>query len=344
VSLMMTANPSSVLELQKTVDENFDAFCDEIETGTLSEDLKLTKEIRKDLMKVIKPNRRRARELRRIKETVADNRPLPMDYWPHLRILSTWKCGNTAFYAGKFKGWFPLYCQHIEVGYFASECRFGMVLRGGDTTVPFPHRYYFEFIAEEDFGKKDPYLYKLHELKTGRRYCPVITTSNGLYRYNMNDMVECGPRYKNTHTIFMVQKINGIVSMTGEKLHEHQFINAVEMTAKSLNQPVQFFMGFANLADSRYDFYVEFINDTTDEEREQFNTELDQNLKNLNVEYESKRDSLRLNDPVIHRLPKNAYETFKERLLAKGRRDGQFKLALLVQNDELHQEIQRLEI
>ncbi|MCF0142035.1 MAG: GH3 auxin-responsive promoter family protein, partial [Parasporobacterium sp.] len=152
VSLMMTANPSSVLELQKTVDENFDAFCDEIEAGTLSEELDLTDEIRLDLMQAIKPNPQRAQELRKIKETVADNRPLPMDYWPNLRVLSTWKCGNTGFYAGKFKGWFPLQCQHIEVGYFASECRFGMVLRGGDTTVPFPHRYYFEFIAEEDFG------------------------------------------------------------------------------------------------------------------------------------------------------------------------------------------------
>ena len=68
---------------------------------------------------------------------------------------------------------------------------------------------------------------QLHELQKGKRYCPYVTTMAGLYRYNMNDLVEVGDFFEQTPTVHMIQKVNGIVTITGEKLHERQFIAAV---------------------------------------------------------------------------------------------------------------------
>ena len=59
-------------------------------------------------------------------------------------------------------------------------------------------------------------------------------------------------------TIQFIQKINGIISMTGEKLHEKQFIEAVKQTQKDTGIDVRFFVGFADVENSVYDFYYEF--------------------------------------------------------------------------------------
>ena len=101
------------------------------------------------------------------------------------------------------------------------------VMNGGDDTVLFPHMHYFEFTAQEDLDNPNPKFYQLHELEVGKRYCIYVTTYAGLYRYNMNDLIEVTGKYNTIPTIQFIQKVNGIISMTGEKVHERQFIEAV---------------------------------------------------------------------------------------------------------------------
>ena len=57
-------------------------------------------------------------------------------------------------------------------------------------------------------------------------------------------------------------------------------------------------------------------------------------LKKINQEYEAKRDSFRVKEPITHRLEDNAFEKFKKVCIAEGARDGQFKLMLLQYKDE----------
>ena len=239
---------------------------------------------------------------------------------------------------------FPDDTIHVEMGYFASECRFGIPLhRDNDGTVTFPHMIYTEFIAEEDLDNPNPHYYKIFELEVGKRYCPIVTTNSGLYRYNMNDLVEAGKLYHNMPTIFMVQKINGIVSMTGEKLYEKQFTTAVENASKETGLGVEFYMGFADIDNSCYQFYYEFSDTSvTGEQADKFNEIVDKLLEDYNIEYASKRHSLRLKHSEAHVLPKYSYEKFKRVLLDQGRRDGQFKLCHLMQNEDQHKIIKEI--
>lgn len=342
VRLIITPNPSTVLELMYNCDAHFDEYCADIENGTLNKDLKIESEIRKELEAFVKPNPKRAAELRAIKAKT--EHPQPKEYWSNMRILATWKCGNTAFYNKKLDKMFPDDTIHVELGYFASECRFGITLhRDNDGTVTFPHMIYTEFIAEEDLDKQNPHYYKIFELEVGKRYCPIVTTNSGLYRYNMNDLVEAGKLYHNMPTIFMVQKINGIVSMTGEKLYEKQFTTAVENAAKQTGLSVEFYMGFADIDNSCYQFYYEFSDTSaTKEQADKFNEIVDKLLEEYNIEYASKRHSLRLKHSEAHILPQYSYEKFKRVLLDQGRRDGQFKLCHLMQNEEQHNIIKEI--
>ena len=122
---------------------------------------------------------------------------------------------------------------HQEFAYFSSECRAGLVLDDSIETTLFPHFHYYEFKKADEFEDPDARFYQLDELVEGEQYCPFVTTFSGLYRYNMNDIVQAASPFGNTPRIHMVQKVNGIVTITGEKLYEGQFINAVNAASET---------------------------------------------------------------------------------------------------------------
>lgn len=335
VHLLVTANPSTIVEMQNNVNEFFDEYVKDIENGTLSQNIKIEPELREIIEKRFSPNPQRAKELRELKEKYTN--VLPKHYWPNIQVLTTWKCGNTHVYLDKFKDSFPEKMLHQEFGYFASECRAGLVMNGKSDTVLFPHMNYFEFISDQDLENPNPKFLQLHELELGKKYCIYVTTFAGLYRYNMNDMIEVTGFYGTTPTIQFIQKINGIISLTGEKLHERQFIEAVRQAEKETNLPTKFFVGFADIEQSTYHFYYEFADASIDQAKaEEFTKVVDKNLKNLNVEYLAKRDSFRVKDPITHLLQNESFETYKKRCIENGSRDGQFKLNLLMQDEKRH--------
>ena len=343
ITLIVTANPSTIVELQNNVNRFFDEYVTDIENGTISDKISLDPEIRKELEACVKPNPKRAAELRALKAKYGN--VLPKHYWPNLQILNTWKCGNTNVYLDKFKDSFPEGMLHQEFGYFASECRFGLVLDDTNNTVLFPHYHYYEFVKADELNDPNARFYQLDELVEGERYCPFVTTFAGLYRYNMNDILEIGPKFKGTPTVHMIQKTNGIVTITGEKLHERQFIEAVHKAEEETGLKTRFFIGFADIAISAYHFYYEFADQTVSQEAaEEFTKAVDKYLRAQNIEYVAKRDSLRLKDPVTHRLVSESFEKFKERCIAEGARDGQFKLNILLQDEGRHAKFKDLVI
>lgn len=341
ITLVVTANPSTIVEMQNNVNEFFEDYCCDIEHGTLKADLNIPQWIRDTIQPYLQPNPERAAELRALKAKYGT--VLPKHYWPNIQLLDTWQCGNTAVYLDKIKGSFPEHMLHQEFGYFASECRFGLVLDDTINTVLFPHFHYYEFVAQEDLDRDNKRFYQLHELQQGKRYCPYVTTFAGLYRYNMNDLIEVGPCFGNTPTVHMIQKVNGIVTMTGEKLHERQFINAVHEAEMLTGLQTKFFVGFADLDKSAYHFYYEFADQSTSQEQaELFTNHVDALLKQSNIEYEAKRASFRVKDPITHRLVEQSFEKFKAQCIAEGARDGQFKMNLLMQDEKRHQKFKTL--
>ena len=341
VSLLITANPSTIIELQKNVDAYLDDYINDIEHGTLSSKMNIEPENRAALEARYKPNPKRAAELKALKEKYG--RILPKHYWPNLQLVTTWHCGNTSVYRDKYKDFFPEQTLDQEFGYFASECRAGLVMNGGDDTVLFPHNHYFEFVEAESVESESPKFLQLHELQKGKRYIPYITTYGGLYRYNMNDLVECSGAYGTIPTIRFIQKINGIVSMTGEKLSERQFIDAVGETEKDTGEKLNFFVGFADIQESAYHFYFEFQNKSLGQDFcDQFAAAIDKKLKAENVEYAAKRDSFRVKEPAGHLLVENSFEKYKALMIKNGARDGQFKMNLLMQDDKRHDHFKEL--
>lgn len=346
VTLWATANPSTILELLRALNENTEQMINDIEKGTISEDVDIPYEIRSELDAYVAPHPERAAELRQI---LAEKGHLyPKDFWPWLQYLSTWKCGNTKIYMDKYMdqfNWDKTFYQ--ELGYIATECRFGFSLDDTNESVLFPQFHYYEFVEESELDSPHKHFLQIDELELGKRYCAYVTTYSGLFRYNMNDLVEVGGFYKNTPTVHMISKVNGIVSMTGEKLYEPQFMDAVHQAEAETGIKTKFFVGFAEVEESKYHFYFEFQDEKINQEQaEAFTKVVDEKLQHINVEYESKRQSFRLHAPETHILLSNAYARFKAACLKDGFRDGQFKFNLLMQDEKRRSKfnlIQRME-
>ena len=343
VTLWATANPSTILELLRTLNENTETMIDDIEQGTLSLNFTISDYIREQLDDYMSPQPERAQELR---ELLKQHGKLePKHFWPWLQLLSTWKCGNTKIYMEKYLDqfdWSKTFYQ--ELGYIATECRFGFSVDDTNESVLFPHFHYYEFVEESELDKPHKHYLQIYELEQGKRYCAYVTTYSGLFRYNMNDLVEVGGKFYNTPTVHMVSKVNGIVSMTGEKLYEPQFIDAVHKAEELMQVKTKFFVGFADVRESRYHFYYEFVSEKIDQATaDEFTRVVDRKLQEINNEYESKRASFRLKEPQAHILLSNAYSRFKASCLRDGFRDGQFKFNLLMQDDMRRRKFDQIE-
>ena len=343
VTLWATANPSTILELLRTLKENAEEMIDDIEKGTLSWNFDISEYIREELHPYMKPQPERAEELRQLLKQYGKLEP--KQFWPWLQLLSTWKCGNTKIYMEKYMdqfNWNKTFYQ--ELGYIATECRFGFSVDDTNESVLFPHFHYYEFVEESELDNPHKHYLQIYELEQGKRYCAYVTTYSGLFRYNMNDLVEVGGKFYNTPTVHMVSKVNGIVSMTGEKLYEPQFIDAVHKAEELMDIKTKFFVGFADVCESKYQFYYEFVDESINQETaDEFTRVVDRKLQEVNNEYESKRASFRLKEPQAHILLSNAYSRFKASCLRDGFRDGQFKFNLLMQDDMRRRKFDQIE-
>jgi hypothetical protein len=334
--LIITANPSTLVEMQANANEFYDDYVNDIEQGTVSKRFPIPEAIRAALEAYIRPNPERAAELRKLKARYGT--VLPKHYWPNMQTVNVWFCGNTRIYFERIRDSFPPDCVFHEFGYYSTECRAGIVLKSNtQDTVCIGHKIYFEFIHESEVGNPNPKIYQAHEVEEGRRYCMLVTTSAGLYRYNMNDILEITGFYNEFPVIKFIQKVNGTISLTGEKLHERQFIEAVHETEKKTGKIAPFFVGFADPQKSNYKFYFEFADQSISvKEAEAFTAQLDRCLQDYNAEYREKRASDRVKPPETALLCPEAFERFKANCINRGYRDGQFKVNLLMQDEKRH--------
>ena len=105
---------------------------------------------------------------------------------------------------------------------------------------------YFEFVEREawEAGKRN--FVGLADLTPGSQYFIFITTVDGLYRYDMNDIVEAVDRHHATPTIRFIQKGRGVTNITGEKLYESQLISAMQAAGGGRLPGAGFFVGLAD--------------------------------------------------------------------------------------------------
>jgi hypothetical protein len=127
-----------------------------------------------------------------------------------------------------------------------------------------------------------------------------FTTSAGLYRYDINDVVRVVDFYRNTPVIQFERKGQGITSITGEKLTESQVTGALVEVVEANGFDVRHFTAAVEWGEPpRYAFYAELGESLTTDRARELGVMIDRALCVRNEEYQAKRESQRLGAPVL---------------------------------------------
>ena len=346
VSFIISINPSTVLLLAERLGHYTDSLIQDIREGTLNETFNLEPDIRAIVEQQLSPDPTQAAFLERAAAKTDNGQLLPKFVWPNLAVIGTWKGGNVGMYVERFDEYFRPGLAVRDVGYCASELRGSVPLSDRHATGALAiSTNFYEFYPADAEAKPGPHdLLRVRDLKAGQRYFVYVTTEAGLYRYNMNDIIEVTDFYHNTPLIRFVQKGKGVVSFTGEKLYEGQVMAAVAQAFHSYDQPYEFIAAIGNVVDGKpqYAFLVEFEHPPTLESGSTLLRQAEAALREENMEYASKRDSYRILPPVLRAIQKGEFEQYRKREVEKGRKDGQFKIVRLTSDVTFEQEFKAI--
>jgi hypothetical protein len=332
ISLIATVNPSTIILLADRLARHTESIVRDVRDGSLSADIPVPQAVRDSLH--LRPDPERARRLEQA-ATRGGGVLRPGLAWPELAAVGCWKGGTVGAYLAKFDTLFPQGPPVRDLGFYATELRGSVPLSDeGDAGVVAVGTNVLEFHpAGEDRAPEGRELLPVQQLEAGQRYFVYVTNASGLYRYEMNDIVEVAGFYGRTPLIRFVQKGKGVVSFTGEKLYEVQVIAAVEQALASLRGSYNFIAAVAELVEGttpRLVFLIEFDGPITDQDGSALVDRLDAALGDQNDEYLTKRKSLRYGAPVIRVVRSGEFDRYRRRMVETGQRaDGQFKVLRL---------------
>jgi hypothetical protein len=330
ISCIATANPSTVVLLAERLGRHTEQIIRDVRDGTFSADFAIPASMRAKLR--LQPDPERARHLEQA-AALGNGVLLPGLAWPKLAAIGCWKGGTVTSYLTQFETYFPQRPPVRDLGYLATEVSGSVPLSDdGDSGVVAVGTNVVEFRpAYADGTPEGSDLIPLERLEVGQRYFIYVTTVSGLYRYDMNDIVEVTGRHENTPLVRFVQKGKGVVSFTGEKLYEVQVIDAVEEALGARRGRYLFIAAHAEWVGGlpRLTFLIEFDDELTDRDGIALADRLDAALGNHNAEYHSKRASLRYGAPVLRVVRSGELDGYRRRRVESGCPDGQFKVLRL---------------
>ncbi len=333
VRVATAVNPSSLVALAKRMDRDADHLLNAMEHG-------IPAWAGENLSALYAPNPARARRLREIRN--ANGALAPRDIWPELEILLTWQGGAGALYLPHVTalwGGAAMRC----LGLRASEGTFSIPLRDGDASgVLAVGGHVMEFLpAGEEEVRPDAPALLAGQLEKHGLYRLVITTSGGLYRYDLGDLVRVTGFLGRTPEIRFERRAGATLSATGEKLTESQVVAAME-TAAAAGPLLNGFTLTYEVdpdGDTRYVLALECTSgcDLSGSRGKRLRERLAQllavfdfELMHHNVEYAAKRDDGRLGFPRIVLLRDGSYDRLRAHQASEGRPESQIKQPTLV--------------
>ena len=259
------------------------------------------------------------------------------EVWPNLELYIN---GGVSFlpYKDQFDKIIGGKINYIEI-YNASEGFIAaQVTPDDDGMLLFTkHGIFYEFMPVEEYGKENPSTVGLNGVEIGKNYALVMSTTGGLWRYLIGDTVQFTSH--NPYKIKITGRLKHYMNAFGEEVIVDNSDKAIAHAAEKTNAVVNDYTAapvyFTNNSNGAHEWLVEF-----EKEPDDFNNfviELDNELKNLNSDYEAKRHkSIALRLPIVHKLKSG---TFTAWLRSKGKLGGQHKIPRLSNERDMLEEM-----
>jgi hypothetical protein len=243
----------------------------------------------------------------------------PESLWPHLRLISCWTDGPSTPYASQLRTLFPNATMQGK-GLLATEAFVSFPLVGVEGAALAVRSHFFEFLDEAGNS------HLAHQLETGQSYRVVVTTSGGLYRYQLHDIVEVIGHWQQVPCIHFMGKAEHISDWFGEKLNERFVATALERLEKTFGlSPTFTLLAPESNGAFRYVLYLE-----SDRLPTELSAALDAALReNFHYDYCRKLGQIAAAQVVpVH----NGAQTYLAACQARGQKLGNIKPGILQKN------------
>lgn len=258
------------------------------------------------------------------------------DVWPNLEVFFH---GGISFepYRVQYKALIPSDKMHYMETYNASEGFFGIQDDPSDQSLLLMLDYtvFYEFIPMSEVGTSNPTVLPLEAVETGKNYAMVISTSGGLWRYQIGDTVRFTSLFP--HKFVISGRTKHFINAFGEELMVDNTDKAISKVSRQTGAIVKEYTAaplfMLDKAKGRHQWFIEF--EKMPASMDEFASLLDKALQELNSDYEAKRyKEISLQPLEIIVAREGAFYAW---LKQKGKLGGQHKIPRL-SNDRKHLE------
>jgi len=293
-----------------------DRLAHDLRLGALSPPTPLPPDLDARLTRGLAPDPRRAAE---VAAALAEADPAARHarLWPRLAVVSAWADAYAARYADALAAQLP-HAAFQPKGLLATEGVVSIPYGGGEGAVLAVRSHVFEFLGE------DGAVRWAHELEAGQVYEVVLTTSGGLYRYRLRDLVEVVGFEREAPRLRFLGKASWVSDRVGEKLDERHVRAALD----------GYDLAFALVAfDARREAYTLFVRSDAEAAHLTAIAEAIEARLRDNVHYAYARDLGQLGPLGVFRIRGDAPAAYQAHQARLGRRVGDVKPACLDRAD-----------
>ena len=260
------------------------------------------------------------------------------EVWPNLEVFFH---GGVAFtpYRERYKQIITSSKMHYMETYNASEGFFGLQDDPSDPAMLLMIDYdvFYEFIPLEEVGNPETKAVALWDVETGKNYAIVISTSCGLWRYQIGDTVKFTS--KNPYKFIISGRTKSFINAFGEELMVDNAEKGLAEACRETGAQVAEYTAAPVFMDihgkCRHQWVIEFAK--RPENMDVFAEKLDKALQRINSDYEAKRS----NNVTLQQLEITEAKPglFNEWLASKGKLGGQHKVPRLSNTRKIIDEI-----
>jgi len=327
-SFAFTGNPSSLLAIFEFANRHGAMLIRDIHDGTLANEFDVPDHLRVFALNELRPNPRRARVLAKAME--GGGKLQPVDYWPQLEALGCWIGGSMGHFAHMLREWCGESFRFRDVGYMASEGVFSIPLSSDSPDgVLALHSAFFEFVPERDFGRADAPVLLAHEIEPGHNYHVIITTTGGLYRYAMNDVIRVSAMQDGSPIIRFLYKGGNVQNLQGEMVTADHVMCTMSALTAEFGIKFHHFQVVAELNDRRYVLHIEPAGEIPQHMLRQLLQSFERELGNFNENYLMFRADRLIGAPCLRVMNRGWFDRLSRDHIARSGRDSQFKPSVL---------------
>lgn len=250
------------------------------------------------------------------------------EVWPNIEVFFH---GGIAFtpYRKQYEKIITKSSMRYMETYNASEGFFGIQNDLADPSMLLMLDYgvFYEFIPMDEYGGDNPTVVPLSGIETGKNYAMIISTSCGLWRYEIGDTVSFTS--KNPYKFIITGRTKYFINAFGEEIIMDNAEKSLAAVCRQTGAEVLEYTAAPVFMDDkarcRHQWLIEFSRDPAD--FAEFAYLLDRELQSVNSDYEAKR----FHDITLQQLEviKARPNLFSDWLKKKRKLGGQHKIPRL---------------